>query len=93
MSRQTGLKGKGFKFEKGNILWAEGKKSAHKPVGVVVVAAVVEAVVVVVVMVAVVVLGWLLSLDHFWSNLDHFWYTLDNFCSKKKPGTGKFHFF
>ena len=26
-----GLKGKGFRFEKGNILWAEGKKSAHTP--------------------------------------------------------------
>ena len=26
-----GLKGKGFRFEKGKIFWAKGKKSAHTP--------------------------------------------------------------
>ena len=28
------LKGTGFRFEKGNILWAKGKKSAHTPVSI-----------------------------------------------------------
>ena len=32
LSKTTGLEGKGFRFEKGNILWAEGKKSARTPV-------------------------------------------------------------
>ena len=32
MLRQTGLKGNGFRFEKGNILWAGGKKFALVPI-------------------------------------------------------------